>query len=59
MFCIFTCYNLKQKNFFEKKGEHNLIYGLHPKTYKQFWVYERNEHLNKLLKEWDDISHSF
>lgn len=52
MICIFTCYDIKQKKFFEKHGEHDLIYGLHPKTLKSFWVYERNEHLNRLLEEW-------
>ena len=59
MCCIFTCYDTNQKKFFEKNGEHNLIYGLHPKTNKLFWVYERNEHFNKLLKEWEDMTHSF
>lgn len=59
MVCIFTCYDINQKNFFEKNGEHNLIYGLHPKTYKQFWVYERNEHFNKLLNEWTNKVHLF
>ena len=54
MVCIYTCYDIKQKKFFERNGEHNLIYGLHPKTLKQFWVYERNEHFNQLLKEWVD-----
>lgn len=53
MSCIFTCYDVKQKNFFEKNGEHNLIYGLHPKTKKKFWVYERNIRLNELLCKWN------
>ena len=59
MICIFTCYNIKQKKYFEKNGEHNLIYGIHPKTKKMFWVYERNENFNKLLNEWVDKIHSF
>lgn len=58
MICIFTCYDIKQKKFFEENGEHNLIYGLHPKTLKSFWVYERNENFNKLLKEWSNKSRS-
>lgn len=52
MTCIFTCYDINQKRFFEKNGEKNLIHGLHPKTYKSFWVYERTEKLNTLIKEW-------
>ena len=59
MSCIFICYDIKQKNFFEKNDEHNLIYGAHPKTHKLFWVYERNEHFNELLKEWANKAHSF
>lgn len=58
MSCIFTCYDAKQKIFFEKNGQHNLIYGLHPKTNKKFWVYERNEKFNQLLKEWVLLAHS-
>ena len=59
MTCIFTCYDIKQKKYFEKNGVHNLIYGLHPKTHKMFWVYERNEYFNTLLNEWEHKAHSF
>ena len=50
MSCIFTCYATIQTKFFEKNGIHDLIYGLHPKTLKPFWVYERNEKFNAVLK---------
>lgn len=49
---IYVTYDINQKRFFEKNGEKNLIYGLHPKSYKRFWIFERNNKINKLLKEW-------
>ena len=57
MSCIFTCHDTIQKKFFEKNGIHDLIYGLHPKTLKPFWVYERNEKFNAVLKKWSETSH--
>ena len=57
MSCIFTCYDTIQKKFFEKNGIHDLIYGLHPKSLKPFWVYERNEKFNAVLKKWSETSH--
>ena len=59
MSCIFVCYDVKQKKYFEENNEYNLIYGLHPKTHKTFWVYERNEHFNKLLNEWVNKGNSY
>ena len=52
MSCIFPCYDTKQKKFFEENGLRDLIYGLHPKTLKPFWVYERNNQFNMILQKW-------
>lgn len=52
MSCIFTCYDTTQRKFFRDKGLRDLIYGLHPKTFKPFWVYERTEYFNKCFEEW-------
>lgn len=49
---IFTCYDNTQKKFFETNGITDILYGLHPKTMKPFWVYERNEKFNIVFKEW-------
>lgn len=54
MSCIFTCYDTKQKKFFEQNGLYDLIYGLHPKTLKPFWIYERTKKFNEVLKIWND-----
>lgn len=56
MFCIFMCYDTTQKKFFEQNGLHDLIYGLHPKTLKPFWVYERNAQFNAVLQKWKEMS---
>ena len=56
MSCIFTCYDTAQKKFFELNGLHDLIYGLHPKTLRPFWVYERNEKFNEVLSVWKETS---
>ena len=52
MNCIFTCYDNKQKKFFESNNIRDILYGLHPKTIKPFWVYERDEKFNIAFKEW-------
>ena len=52
MSCIFTCYDNTQKKFFETNGITDILYGLHPKTMKPFWIYERNEKFNIVFKEW-------
>lgn len=50
--CIFTCYDKIQKKYFESQGLTSLIYGLHPKTMKIFWVFERTDYFNKVFQEW-------
>ena len=50
--CIFVCYDKTQKKYFESKGLKSLIYGLHPKTMKTFWVFERTDYFNKVFEEW-------
>lgn len=52
MSVIFMCYDLNQKNFFKSKGLKYLITGLNERSMRKFWVYERNNKLNKALNEW-------
>ena len=47
--CIYTTYNKDLKKYLDSKNIINILYGLNPKTYNMFWVYERNELLNKEL----------
>lgn len=50
--CFFITYDVKLKNYLSSKNIKDIIYGLNPKTNRLFWVYERNNELNKCLDEW-------
>lgn len=50
---IYTCYDNKQKEFFNKNGLQDILTGRHIKTGKRFWVFERTEKLNEVLKRWN------
>ena len=49
---VFICYDTNQKKYFEKCGFKDILTGLHKTTYKQFWLYERNEKFNKCFENW-------
>ena len=49
---VFVCYDIAQRNFFRDKGLKDVVYGIHPKTYKKFWVFVQTEEFNKVMKEW-------
>lgn len=40
---LFVCYDKTQRNFFRDNGFNDCIKGLHQKTLKPFWVFERNQ----------------
>lgn len=50
--CIFICYDQIQKQFFNNHGLYDVVYGLHPKTLRKFWIFERTEQFNKYFEEW-------
>ena len=49
---VFVCYDIVQRNFFRDKGIKDVVYGIHPKTYKRFWVFSQTEEFNIAMKEW-------
>lgn len=49
---LYICYSLPLKNYLVQNGEESLVAGKHIKTDNPFWVFMRNEKLNKLLGEW-------
>ena len=49
---IFICYDVKQKKYFERNGFKDVVSGLHKKTLKPFWLYERNEKFDKCFEDW-------
>ena len=53
MSVIYITYDKEIKDFLTyEKGIRYLVKGLNDKTLKRFYIYERNEHINKCLNEW-------
>ena len=50
--CIYITYDKNLKEYLRKNGIENILYGLHPKTLKMFWVYKRDNILQEKLDFW-------
>lgn len=48
----FYCYSWNLKKFLNSNNEESIVSGLHPNTKKKYWVFERNNNIDKLLSEW-------
>lgn len=48
----YYCYSYPQKKYLMDNGERYVIKGNHVNSQKTYWVFERNEILDKLLTEW-------
>lgn len=49
---IYYCYSYPLKTFLMQNGEQMLASSIHPKTFKKFWMFERNDNLDDLLTKW-------
>lgn len=49
---LYCCYSLPLRNFLRDNGMRYKLCALNPNSHKRFWVYIKNEKLNKLLNEW-------
>lgn len=49
---IFICYDTNQRKYFLEKGFKDCVKGLHPKTLKPFWIFERNTQFDQCFEEW-------
>lgn len=49
---VFVCYDITQRNFFRNKGIRDVVYGIHPKSYKRFWVFLQTKEFDITMKEW-------
>ena len=49
---LYCCYSLNQRNFLQKNGSRYKLVALNPNSKNLFWVYVKDEKLNKLLDEW-------
>lgn len=48
----YYCYSYPQKKYLIENGEFVIVKGISPNTQKRYWVFERNENLDKLLSDW-------
>lgn len=49
---LYVCYSIKQHNYLNSIGIRYLITGLSITTNKQFYVYYRDDKLDKALSNW-------
>lgn len=49
---LYCCYSLDLRNFLKNNDVRYKIVAQNPNSQKIFWVYVRDEKLDKLLNEW-------
>ena len=49
---LYCCYSLNLREFLYKNGLRYKLAALNPNSKSLFWVYVKNEKLDKLLNEW-------
>ena len=56
MSILYTCYSVLLMKFLTvNKGLRYELVACNPNTMKEFWIFVRNEELNKALDEWSAI----
>jgi len=48
----YYCYSYPQKKYLMDNGEYVIVKGINPNSQKRYWVFEKNDKLDKLLTEW-------
>ena len=51
---LYCCYSLNLREFLYNNGLRYKLAALNPNSKSLFWVYVKNEKLDKLLSEWSD-----
>jgi hypothetical protein len=51
---LYCCYSLNLREFLQQNGLRYKIAALNPNSKSLFWVYVKNEKLDKLLDEWSE-----
>lgn len=49
---LYCCYSLPLRDYLRKNGVKYNLAALNPNSKKLFWVYIKNEKLDKLLNRW-------
>lgn len=55
---LYCCYSLNLREFLYKNGMRYKLAALNPNSKSLFWVYVKNEKLDKLLSEWSVNKHT-
>lgn len=53
---LYPCYSVPLRDFLADNHIRYELVGLHPKTKLMFWVYIKNDELNKYLKIWKETN---
>ena len=51
---LYCCYSLNLRNYLYENGLRYKLAALNPNSKSLFWVYVKNEKLDKLLNAWSD-----
>lgn len=51
---LYITYDASLKRHLRECKINDVLYGLNPKSLKMFWVYDRTEELESILKRWFD-----
>ena len=54
---LYCCYSLNLREFLYKNGMRYKLAALNPNSKSLFWVYVKDEKLDKLLNEWSANKH--
>lgn len=49
---LYCCYSLNLRNYLTKNGVKYKLCALNPNSKKMFWVYMKDENLDRLLNSW-------
>lgn len=52
---LYCCYSVDVRNFLKSNDVRYKIVAENPNSHKIFWVYVRDEKLDKLLNEWSAL----
>lgn len=55
---LYCCYSLNLRNYLYNNGLRYKLAALNPNSKSLFWVYVKNEKLDKLLSEWSENKQS-
>lgn len=54
---LYCCYSLNLRNYLYDNGLRYRLAALNPNSKSLFWVYIKNEKLDKLLNDWSQNKH--